>query len=164
VLVVQHMPAMFTAMLADRLDARCRLTVTEAAGGEPLEPGHVWLAPGGRHLAVTTDAGRPRLQVHDGPHVNSCRPAVDVLFDSAVQVYGGRLLAVVMTGMGQDGLRGAQAVRAAGGQVLAQDEATSVVWGMPRFVAEGGLADAVLPLGEIAAEIARRVPSPIGAS
>ncbi|MGB8650540.1 MAG: chemotaxis response regulator protein-glutamate methylesterase [Mycobacteriales bacterium] len=163
VLVVQHMPAMFTAMLAGRLDARCPLRVAEAAGGETPRPGELWIAPGGRHLAVTHTHGEPRLVVHDGPHVNSCRPAVDVLFESAAEAYGEGVLAVVMTGMGQDGLRGCQAVRAAGGQVVAQDEASSVVWGMPRFVAETGLAHAVVPLDAMAQEISRRVPSPVPA-
>jgi len=157
VLVVQHMPPMFTGLLAQRLDKRAALSVAEAAGGEPLAAGQVWVAPGGRHLTVLRGPDGPVLATNDDPPVNSCRPAVDVLFSSAARVYGAGVLAVVMTGMGQDGLVGCRAVQQAGGQVVVQDADTSVVWGMPRFVAEEGLAEAVLPLDELAGEITRRV-------
>jgi two-component system chemotaxis response regulator CheB len=157
VLVVQHMPPMFTGLLAQRLDKVCALEVQEAVGGETPEPGQVWVAQGGRHLTVLRTESGLRLAANDDPPVNSCRPAVDVLFSSASRVFGSGLLAVVMTGMGQDGLRGCEQVRAAGGQIVVQDEDSSVVWGMPRFVAENGLADAVLPLDRIAAEITARV-------
>lgn len=157
VLVVQHMPPMFTRLLAQRLDKACALTVGEAVGGEVLAPGHIWVAEGGKHLVVTRRNGALVLATNEDPPVNSCRPAVDVLFDSAAQVLGPRVLGVVMTGMGQDGLRGSERIREAGGQVFCQDEETSVVWGMPRFVAERGIADAVVPLEEIAREITRRV-------
>ena len=157
VLVVQHMPPMFTRLLAQRLDKACALPVAEAVGGESLEPGRVWLAEGGKHLVVSRRDGALVLTTNEDPPVNSCRPAVDVLFDSAVRAFGPRVLAVVLTGMGQDGLRGSEAVRAAGGQVICQDEETSVVWGMPRFVAETGVAEAVLPLDRVAGEITRRV-------
>lgn len=157
VLVVQHMPPMFTKMLAQRLDALTALPVREAAGGESLSGGGVWIAPGGQHLAVERGDGGPRLALLDTPPENSCRPAVDVLFRSAAEVYGARLLAVVMTGMGQDGYAGSRVVREAAGRVVAQDEESSVVWGMPRYVAEAGLADSVLPLDRIAGEISRLV-------
>jgi two-component system chemotaxis response regulator CheB len=156
VVIVQHMPATFTTMLAARLDRCGPLPVREAQGGEVLRPGEVWLAPGGHHVRVEGDSSSSRLVLDDGPPENSCRPAVDVLFRSAAETHGGRTLAVVLTGMGKDGFAGAQLVRDAGGQVLAQDEPSSVVWGMPRFVVEGGLADAVLPLSEVAGEIAAR--------
>jgi two-component system, chemotaxis family, protein-glutamate methylesterase/glutaminase len=117
----------------------------------------VWIAPGDFHMTVTRNAGGPRLMLNQGPPENSCRPAADVLFRSAAAAYGAGVLAVVLTGMGQDGLRGCESVAEAGGQVVAQDEATSVVWGMPGFVARAGLADRVLPLPAIAHEVVRRV-------
>ena len=157
VLVVQHMPPLFTAMLAQRLDNLSALPVREAQGAEDVSAGGVWIAPGGRHLVVERHDGPPRLSLLDTPPENSCRPAVDVLFRSAARAYGPRLLAVVMTGMGQDGYAGSRVVREAAGRVLAQDEETSVVWGMPRYIAESGLADAVLPLDRIAGEITRLV-------
>ncbi len=159
VLIVQHMPPLFTRMLAQGLTAKCRLAVAEAEDGEAVLAGRVLLAPGGRHLEVARDAGAsaPRARLHDGPPENSCRPSADVLFRSAVRAYGAGVLAVVLTGMGQDGLRGAEAVREAGGATLAQDEASSVVWGMPGFVVRAGLADAVLPIERVAAEIVARV-------
>jgi two-component system, chemotaxis family, protein-glutamate methylesterase/glutaminase len=157
VLVVQHMPPLFTEMLATRLDQRCPLTVREARGGEVLAPGQVWVAPGGKHLVVRRQGTGAVLETNEDPHENSCRPAVDVLFRSAAEAFGGDVLAVVMTGMGRDGLRGVEALRPLGAQVVVQDRDTSVVWGMPRYVAERGLADAVLPLDRIAEEINRRV-------
>ena len=157
VVVVQHMPPVFTKLLAERLAARCSLPVAEAGHGTPLGPGRVWIAPGDHHLLVERKAGGVRLALSQAPPENSCRPAVDVLFRSAAAVYGARVLAVVLTGMGKDGLRGCEQVRAAGGRVLAQDEATSVVWGMPGFVARAGLAEQVLPLGRIGRQIVRTV-------
>jgi two-component system, chemotaxis family, protein-glutamate methylesterase/glutaminase len=157
VLVVQHMPAVFTRQLAERLAGACPLAVAEAAGGEPLVPGHVWIAPGGRHLAVRREpAGGMRVVVHDGPPENSCRPAVDVLFRSLAEAYGSRVLAVVLTGMGRDGLEGARRVRRQGGFVLAQDEVSAVVWSMPGAVVNAGLADGALAPAELGKEIARR--------
>jgi len=156
VLIVQHMPAVFTAQLAERLDRIGPLPVREASDGEAVLGGHVYLAPGGRHLAVArAPDGGVRVALDDGPPENSCRPAGDVLFRSAADVYGAGVLALVMTGMGRDGLRGAEAIVAAGGTVLAQDSATSVVDGMPSAVA--GIAAAAVPLPELAAEVARRV-------
>lgn len=160
VLIVQHMPPMFTTMLAGRLDARCPLPVAEAAGGELLLPSRVWVAPGGRHLVVQRTPAGVVLGTHEGEPENSCRPAVDVLFRSAAEVFRGAVLAVVMTGMGRDGFAGSAVLKSQGAQVLAQDQDSSVVWGMPRFVAENGLADAVLPLDRIAEEINRRVHAP----
>lgn len=154
VVIVLHMPPMFTTLLAERLAAACAVPVAEGVDGEPLRPGHVYLAPGGYHMAVVRDRGA-RITLNQDPPENYCRPAVDVLFRSAAKAYGPTCLAVVMTGMGSDGTRGGEAVHAAGGQVLVQDQATSVVWGMPGSVVRAGLADEVLPLGQIAPAITR---------
>lgn len=157
VLMVQHMPAVFTTRLAERLDRICPLPVTEAAAGEPILPGRVYLAPGGLHMAVDRSPDGVVIDIHDGPRENSCRPAADVLFRSAARVYGDRLLALVLTGMGQDGLQGAEVVHAAGGSVLAQDRESAVIASMPGAVADAGLADAVVPLDRIADELGRRL-------
>ncbi len=156
IVIVQHMPPMFTRLLAERLAAQSELRVEEGATGKVLEPGLGWIAPGDHHMVVEAGDQR-RLRVHQDPPENSCRPAADVLLRSVAQVYGPNSLAVVMTGMGQDGLRGCEAIRAAGGQIIVQDEATSVVWGMPGYVARAGLADRTLPLSLIADEVLRRV-------
>ena len=158
ILIVQHMPPMFTNLLAERLAARSSIKVIEGTHARLVEPGHAWIAPGGFHMAVERDSrGAIRLTTHQDARENSCRPAVDVLFRSVATVYGPHALAVVMTGMGQDGLRGCERIQAAGGQVLAQDESSSVVWGMPGGVARAGLADQVLPLDRLGAEIIDRV-------
>lgn len=157
VLVVQHMPPRFTRLLAQRLDQVCALTVCEASAGEPLSPGTVYLAPGGQHLRVETVRARQRLTLDSAPPVNSCRPSVDVLFQSAVDVWGGRICAAILTGMGLDGLEGARAVVGAGGHLIAQDEASSVVYGMPKAVAEAGLAHEILPVDAIGEAIVRAV-------
>lgn len=157
VLIVQHMPPMFTAMLAERLHASCQLDVREASNGEVIQAGGVWLAPGDFHMVAEKTGPAATIGLHQLPAVNSCRPSVDVLFRSLAAVWGSHVLALVMTGMGRDGLEGAEAVAAAGGQVLAQDQATSVVWGMPGLVTQRGLADATLPLGELGAELVQRV-------
>jgi two-component system chemotaxis response regulator CheB len=157
VVIVQHMPPVFTRLLADRLRAQTGLRIHEARGGETLEPGAIWIAPGDNHMVVRREAAGRRLALHRGPPENSCRPAVDVLFRSVVESYRGNVLAIVMTGMGQDGLRGCEHVREAGGQIVVQDEPTSVVWGMPGAVATAGLADDIVPLEQIAVEISRRV-------
>jgi two-component system chemotaxis response regulator CheB len=156
VLIVQHMPPMFTRLLAERLQSACQLRVREAADAETVTPGTVLIAPGDYHLRVVSNDGVVRVCLDQSPHQNSCRPAVDVLFASAAEVYGNSAIAVVLTGMGQDGLRGAQMLKARAATVLVQDEATSVVWGMPGAVAGEGLADSILPLGEIVPEIQRR--------
>ena len=157
ILIVQHMPPMFTKLLAERMTAQSSIVFHEATPGEVLKPGHCWIAPGNYHLTVSRVGSDVRVQTNQNPPENSCRPAVDVLFRSVASVFGPAALCVVLTGMGQDGLRGCEAIHEAGGQVLAQDEATSVVWGMPGFVARAGLADSILPLQLIADEINRRV-------
>lgn len=157
VLVVQHMPPVFTRLLADRLASTCQVPVHEGAPGMRVEPGHIYIAPGGYHMVVKRDVtGHVLLDTNNDPPENSCRPAVDVLFRSVARVYGGRVLATVLTGMGHDGMRGAEAIREAGGFIIAQDEATSVVWGMPGAVVHAGLADEVLPLEAIADALTRR--------
>ena len=157
VVIVQHMPATFTRFLAERLSLICPLPVREAVAGAKLEPGEVWIAPGDYHLAVAGSRSICHLQLLQTPPENSCRPSVDVLFRSAARIFPQGVLAVVMTGMGQDGLRGAEAVCSQGGRVWAQDAATSVVWGMPGFVVQHGLAQRVLPQGSMGREIANRV-------
>jgi len=128
--------------------------VVEGADGARIEPGTVVVAPGDRHMEV---ASREHLRIYDGPYENSCRPSVDPLFRSVATHFGSHTLAVVLTGMGRDGLRGAEDVAFAGGHILVQDEASSVVWGMPGFVSRAGLADAAMPLDGLAAEIVRRL-------
>lgn len=157
VVIVQHMPQMFTRMLAERLASVSGFHVREGIADEQLLPGDMWVAPGGFHMEVERVFNSVRLRTHEGPPENSCRPAVDVLFRSVAQVYGSHTLAVILTGMGQDGLRGCEFVREKGGRILVQDEATSVVWGMPGAVSRAGLAEKVLPLHELAQEINRLV-------
>ena len=156
IVIVQHMPPVFTRLLADRLNSHAALAVKEAVAGEELRPGAVWIAQGDYHLVLEKNGAKTRLKLTRDAPENSCRPAADPLFRSAAQLYGGSVLAVVLTGMGQDGLKGCEHVATAGGQILVQDEASSVVWGMPGFVARAGLADRVLPLNQIAGEIVRR--------
>lgn len=157
VVIVQHMPALFTKLLAERLQAKSSLNIRECVVGEVLRPGHVWIAPGGHHMVVERSQGQVRLATNQEPPENSCRPAVDVLFRSVVKAYGAGTLALVLTGMGRDGLRGCELIHQANGQILTQDEASSVVWGMPGVVTQSGLADKVLPLNQLAPEIMRRV-------
>jgi two-component system chemotaxis response regulator CheB len=157
VVIVQHMPPMFTRLLAERLAAEFHLSVLEGGQDILLQPGHVYIAPGNFHMTVVRQGLHARTQIQQGPPENSCRPAADVLFRSVAKSYGRNALAVVLTGMGQDGLRGCEAIREAGGQIIVQDEPTSVVWGMPGYVARAGLADRVLPISLIGDEIVRRV-------
>lgn len=157
IVIVQHMPANFTKMLADHLHAKCAIPVSEAKNGETLESGKIWIAPGGSHMILAKSGTIIQIRTNMDPPENSCRPAVDVLFRSVNELYKAHTLAVVLTGMGSDGLKGCELIRASGGQILVQDEATSVVWGMPGFVAKSGLADAVLPLEKLAEEIVQRV-------
>ena len=159
ILIVQHMPAAFTATLARSLDQHCRLRVAEAWQGADARAGQIWIAPGDHHLTVERTATGCRLHLDQGPKENSCRPAVDPLFRSAADAYGARVLGVVLTGMGADGLAGARALRSQGARVVVQDEATSVVWGMPGAVAAAGQADQVLSQTEIAAYLQRSVQS-----
>lgn len=159
IVIVQHMPPLFTRSLAERLDGGTPLRCAEGEDGAVLEPGTVWIAPGNWHMTVAREGSAAVLRLTGEPPENSCRPAADPLFRSVADAYGAGALAVVLTGMGQDGLRGAERVKQRGGAVLVQDEASSVVWGMPGAVAKAGLADRVLPVRDIAAEIARRVAS-----
>ncbi len=157
IVIVQHMPPMFTKLLADRLTTKSPLPVQEATLGTILSPGTIWIAPGDYHLSVKQSQTSVQLVIEQSPAQNSCRPSADVLFESVAQVYGDRALGVVLTGMGQDGLRGCQEIRDRNGQILVQDQASSVVWGMPKFVADAGLADAVLSIDQMMPEILRRV-------
>ncbi len=154
VLVVQHMPALFTTIFAARLDRVSPLRVREAANGDVVRPGEVLVAPGDHHLRVRrTAAGEVHAVLDQGDQVNFCRPAVDVLLDSAAQVYRGNATVLILTGMGQDGLEGCRTLHDLGATVVVQDESTSVVWGMPGAVAGAGLADRVLPLRRIAGDL-----------
>ena len=157
VLLVQHMPPVFTRQFAQRLDRLCSLRVVEAVDGTLLQPGTVHLAPGDRHLVVRPTARGLQTALTQDPPENFCRPAVDPLFRSAVAAYDGAVLGVVLTGMGSDGRNGAGVIRQAGGTVLAQDQATSVVWGMPGAVTQAGYADEVLPLDRVAEAIHRHL-------
>lgn len=153
VVVVQHMPPVFTNHLANRLHQAGSLEVREARNGDLVQPGLVLIAPGNFHLQLVRQGTQIRAFTNQQPPENSCRPAVDVLFRSAAEVYGNRCFGVVLTGMGQDGLRGSQQIVSNGGTVFTQDEETSVVWGMPRAVTEAGLASRVLPLSEISSAL-----------
>src|SRR5580692_4083615 len=155
VLIAQHMPPMFTTVLAEHLSRVGGRGAHEAEDGEPVLAGGVYVAPGGRHMRVVRDRDGIKIVIGDDPPINFCKPSVDPLFSSAAAVWGSSALALVLTGMGTDGSRGAADIVAAGGSVIAQDEATSVVWGMPRSVAQAGLCSAVLPLNEIAPRILR---------
>jgi two-component system chemotaxis response regulator CheB len=157
IVAVQHMPPLFTKMLADRLASRANIPIEEGVADTALTPGHAWLAPGNFHMTVRHAGVSWRLGLNQEAPENSCRPAVDVLFRSVASTFGPNALAVVMTGMGSDGLLGAKKICEAGGQVIVQDEASSVVWGMPGAVYNSGVADASYPLNQLAAEITRRV-------
>jgi two-component system chemotaxis response regulator CheB len=158
VMIVQHMPEVFTKLFAERLNGRCQVEVREAADGDPVRPGVIYIARGNWHMEVLAASHPPlppTLHLNQGPLENHCWPAVDVLFRSAAEVYGTGVLAVVLTGMGSDGMIGCRIIREHGGSVLAQDQASSIVWGMPGAVANAGLAHQVLPLDAIAPEILR---------
>ena len=154
ILIVQHMPAGFTKTLADSLSRRTGKTVVEAAEAMPLEPSAVYVAPGGKHLLMRGSGTSIVTALNEQPPENGCRPSADVLFRSAASVLGGEAVAVILTGMGRDGTVGLGAVRRAGGHVIAQDEASSVVWGMPGSAVEAGVVDEVHPLDRIAAAVA----------
>ena len=157
IVIVQHMPPLFTRLLAERLNALSPLEVQEGKAGQKLQQGQIWIAPGDYHMTVVRQGTEFVLGTNHDPQENSCRPAVDVLFRSVAQTYGANVLAVVLTGMGADGTRGSADIREAGGEVIAQDEASSVVWGMPGNVVAANLADHIYPLGGIAPEVVRRV-------
>ena len=157
IVIVQHMPPLFTRLLAERLDNLSRLQVREGKAGERLQRGQVWIAPGDHHMTVERNATEIVLGINHDAQENSCRPAVDVLFRSLAQTCGANVLAVVLTGMGADGTRGSADIREAGGEVIVQDEASSVVWGMPGSVVAASLAHRIYPLAEMGAEVVRRV-------
>lgn len=157
VFVVQHMPPMFTRLLAERLQSQSKVKVVEGAEGMVAMPGCVYIAPGDHHMCVTRRGTQVVLRMNREPMENSCRPAVDVLFRSVADVYGGATVAVILTGMGQDGLRGVEQLRQLGSYVIAQDEASSVVWGMPGFVVRAGLADSVCDLKTITPQILNHI-------
>jgi two-component system chemotaxis response regulator CheB len=155
ILIVQHMPPTFTTILAEHLSRASGRVAREAVHGEPVRAGRIYVAPGGLHMRVVRNDGNPAIALDDGALVNFCKPSVDPLFASAAEVWGGKNLALVLTGMGSDGTRGSGSIVAAGGTVIAQDEASSVVWGMPGSVAHAGLCAAVLPLDQIAPKVVR---------
>jgi two-component system chemotaxis response regulator CheB len=155
VVIAQHMPPIFTSLLAARLSAKSALPVRECVSGEPLTPGCAVIAPGDFHMVVSQEDGLLILKTHQGPKENFCRPSVDVLFQSIARHFGARALAVILTGMGQDGLKGCETLRGLGARIYVQDEASSVVWGMPGLVARCGLADKILPLDQIGPAIVR---------
>jgi two-component system chemotaxis response regulator CheB len=156
IVIAQHMPALFTKILAEHLSKACSLRCKEAEDGERLGGGAIYIAPGDFHLTVRKDAAGFYAVLDQTPPINFCRPAVDPLFQSVSDATGGKALGVILTGMGHDGREGARFLRNAGGTIIAQDEATSVVWGMPGAVAEAGLADEILPLAKIGAGIVQR--------
>ncbi|HEX7565753.1 MAG TPA: chemotaxis response regulator protein-glutamate methylesterase [Bradyrhizobium sp.] len=155
VLITQHMPPTFTTILAEHLARSSRRPAHEAVDGEIVKTGQIYLAPGGRHMRLARHGADAVIALDDGPPVNFCKPAVDPLFTSAIDVWQGGILAVVLTGMGSDGMRGGKEVVAAGGNVIAQDEASSVVWGMPGAAANAGICAAILPLDQIASKLVR---------
>jgi two-component system chemotaxis response regulator CheB len=155
VLITQHMPPTFTTILAEHLARSSHRPAHEGVDGEIVKAGQIYLAPGGRHMRVARRGADTVIVLDDGPPVNFCKPAVDPLFTSAIDVWQGGVLAVVLTGMGSDGMRGGKEIVAAGGSVIAQDEASSVVWGMPGAAANAGICAAILPLGQIAPKLVR---------
>ena len=157
IVVVQHMPPIFTRLLAERLCSQSLIAVGEGTDAMLLSPAQAWIAPGNFHMTVARAGLSARLQLNQEPTENSCRPSVDVLFRSLASGFGARVLAVVMTGMGSDGVAGAHLIRKAGGEVIIQDESSSIIWGMPGLVYAAGQADAVYPLEQLAGEITRRV-------
>jgi two-component system chemotaxis response regulator CheB len=160
IFVVQHMPPLFTRLLAERLDSLTPLSVVEGVAGEIPGPGKVYIAPGDQHMRVVNSDRGPAITLDQGPPLNSCRPAVDALFVSLAEVYGPAVIAAVLTGMGHDGMAGAQRLAARGSYIMAQDEATSVVWGMPGAVVDAGLANEILPLEDVVPAILREVDRP----
>ena len=157
ILIVQHMPPVFTKLLAQRLCDSAKIRVEEAVQGRVVEPGVALIAPGGQHMTVKRQTGAVIAALDEGPPENSCRPAADVLFRSAAEVWGGQVLAAVLTGMGQDGLRGCEILKRKGASILAQDEASSIVWGMPGAIAHAGLADEIVNLSQFVPTVLRRI-------
>src|SRR6201985_1448230 len=155
VLITQHMPPTFTTILAEHLARTSRRPAHEAIDGEVVRAGQIYLAPGGRHMRVARQGADTVIALDDGPAVNFCKPAVDPLFTSAIDVWQGGIVSVILTGMGSDGMRGGKEIVAAGGSVIAQDESTSVVWGMPGAAANAGICAAILPIDQIAQKVVR---------
>jgi two-component system chemotaxis response regulator CheB len=160
IVIVQHMPAVFTRLLAEQISKHSALKVHEGSPGATLIPGHAWIAPGGKHMALQRRANAVQIAINEDPPENSCRPAVDVLFRSVAECFGRDALAVIMTGMGKDGTSGCEKIRHAGGQIIVQDQPSSVVWGMPGSVVEAGIADQIVALDQLPNEISRRVGLP----
>jgi two-component system chemotaxis response regulator CheB len=159
VIITQHMPATFTRILAEQLEKSTGFAIKEAAEGDVLEPGKAYVAPGGFHMAFKRENGQVLVKTDNGPPVNFCKPAVDVMLNSAIEVIGGNILSLILTGMGSDGYLSCQNLVKAGGAVIAQDRETSIVWGMPGAVATDELCSAVLPLDAIGPHIKRTFPS-----
>ncbi len=157
IVITQHIPAAFSASFAERMDRLSAMSVRQASDGEQIVPGHAYIAPGDRHLLVSRDGARFVCRLSDGPAVNRHRPSVDVLFRSVAQCAGPNAVGVLLTGMGDDGARGLKEMRAAGAPTLAQDEASSVVWGMPGRAFAIGAVDALVPLEQVAHGILRRL-------
>jgi len=157
IVLVQHMPPFFTKLLAERLSSKSPVDIQEGKAGEKLQPGKAWIAPGDYHMVLEKKADGIYLKTNQEPQENSCRPAVDPLFRSVSDIYGPNVLSVILTGMGQDGMKGCEQIKDKGGYVIVQDEKTSVVWGMPGFVAREGLADEILPLNQIGPKIVSMV-------
>src|SRR3954452_10153574 len=155
VLITPHMPPPFTTIPAEHLARTSRKPAAEAVDGEPVKPGRIYLAPGGKHMRVVRTGADVAIALDDGPAVNFCKPAVDPLFTSAIDIWHGAILSVILTGMGSDGMRGGKDIVAAGGSVIAQDEASSVVWGMPGAAANAGICAAILPLNQIGSRVNR---------
>ena len=154
-LITQHMPPTFTTVLAEHLARASGRPAGEAVDGEIVKAGQVYVAPGGRHMRLARKGSDATIALDDGPSVNFCKPAVDLMFTSAIDIWQGGIMAVVLTGMGSDGMRGGKDIAAAGGSVIAQDQPTSVVWGMPGAAANAGVCAAVLPLEQIAPKLVR---------
>jgi two-component system chemotaxis response regulator CheB len=157
ILIVQHMPPVFTKSLADDLSERCKFRVVEAFDGQFVRPGTALIAPGGKQMKVCRESDRVIVRITDDPPENSCRPSVDYLFRSVLSVYGAHTMGVIMTGMGNDGTAACRLIKQRGGTIVAQDEASCVVFGMPRELVEQGIADVVAPLDRIASEITQLV-------
>jgi len=159
VLIVQHMPPVFTKSLAASLDKKCQLTVKEAENGENIVPNVVYIAPGGKQMKLVagTDGRHRKIKITDDPPENSCKPSVDYLFRSVGDYYVGRTTAVIMTGMGSDGTKGLGILKDKAAHIIGQDEASCIVYGMPKAPAELGYLDVVVPLGGIADEIVKSV-------
>jgi two-component system, chemotaxis family, protein-glutamate methylesterase/glutaminase len=155
IVITQHMPATFTTILAEHIERASGIPTVEAADNMPIQGGHIYVAPGDYHMVVESQGTQRLIRTLKTPPENYCRPSVDPMLRSLVKVYGRKVYVVILTGMGQDGLKGGEAVVAAGGTVIAQDEATSVVWGMPGAVANAGLCSAIMPIGEIAPQLRR---------